>query len=197
MTRTTIVYLHGFNSSAQSIKGRKIAAAASVFADPPLVYLPTLHHDPSRAMRDVCTWVDANVADLAALTFVGSSLGGYYASWLAEKFDARAIVINPAVQPATTLRTYGGPQRNLHTGEAWHLTPAHFAALDALEVAHPTRMDRYYLLQRSGDELLDWHEAVAHYAGAWQSVVGGGDHGWEDIDDEIPAMLRFAGAGVP
>ena len=148
-------------------------------------------------MRDVCTWVDANVADRTVLTFVGSSLGGFYANWLAEKFAARAIVINPAVRPAATLRAYIGPQRNLHTGEAWHLTAAHFAALDAFRVNRPTRMDRYFLLQRSGDELLDWRDAVAHYAGAWQFVVGGGDHGWEDIDDEIQPMLRFAGAPVP
>ncbi len=196
MTRATIVYLHGFNSSAQSVKGRKIASAAAGLAQPARVYLPTLHHDPSIAMRDVRSWIGANVADHAGLTFIGSSLGGYYANWLAEKFGARAIVINPAVRPAANLRGYLGPQSNLHTGETWNLTPAHFAALDTFAVGLCTRMERYFLLQRSGDELLDWHEAVAHYAGAWQSILGGGDHGWEDIDDEIPSMLRFAGAVV-
>jgi uncharacterized protein len=196
MTRATIVYLHGFNSSARSVKGRKIAAAAAGLADPPRVYLPTLHHRPAAAMRDVCAWVGDNVADHARLTFVGSSLGGYYANWLAEKFGARAIVINPAVRPAATLHAYGGRQRNLHSGESWELTPEHFAELDTFAVGQCTRLERYFLLQRAGDELLDWHEAVAHYAGAWQSVIGGGDHGWEDIDDEIPSMLRFAGVEV-
>ena len=66
-------------------------------------------------------------------------------------------------------------------------------ALEALTVSSLTRRDRYFLLMRSGDELLDWREAVARYAGAWQFVLGGGNHGWEDIDDEIPSMLRFAG----
>ena len=193
MTHAALVYLHGFNSSPQTVKGRKLAAAAAVLGQPPRVHIPTLHHRPATAMREVCAWVDANVADGAALTLVGSSLGGYYATWLAEKYDARAVVINPAVRPATSLAAHLGPQRNLHTGEAWELTPMHFAELDALSVARLTRMERYFLLMRSGDELLDWRDAVARYAGAWQYVLGGGDHGWEVIDDEIRSMLRFAG----
>jgi predicted esterase YcpF (UPF0227 family) len=194
MTRATLVYLHGFNSSPQTVKGRKLAAAAVALAESPRFHIPTLHHRPAIAMRDACAWVDANVAERAALTIVGSSLGGYYATWLAERYGARAVVINPAVRPATSLAAHLGPQRNLHTGEAWELTPAHFAELEALSVAHLTRMERYFLLMRSGDELLDWREAVERYAGAWQCVLGGGDHGWEDIDDEIPSILRFAGA---
>ena len=192
MTHATVVYLHGFNSSPRTVKGGKLAAAAAALSDPPRIYIPALHHRPATAMREVCTWVDANVAGVATLTFVGSSLGGYYATWLAEKYAARAIVINPAVRPATTLGSYLGPQRNLHTGEIWELTPEHFADLEALSVAHLTRMERYFLLMRSGDELLDWRDAVERYAGAWQFVLGGGNHGWEDIDGEIPSMLRFA-----
>jgi predicted esterase YcpF (UPF0227 family) len=196
MTRATFVYLHGFNSSPQTVKGRKLAAAAAALDEPPRVHVPALHHRPAMAMRDVCAWVDANVADraaLASLTFVGSSLGGFYATWLAEHYGTRAIVINPSVRPTASLAAHLGPQRNLHTGEAWELTPEHFAELEALSVPILTRRDRYFLLMRSGDELLDWREAVARYAGAWQYVLGGGNHGWEDIDDEIPSVLRFAG----
>lgn len=192
MTRATLVYLHGFNSSPQTVKGRKLAAGAAALTEPLRVHIPTLHHRPAIAMRDVCAWVDANVAEHAALTFVGSSLGGYYATWLAEKYGAGAVVINPAVRPAASLAAHLGPQRNLHTGVAWELTPEHFAELEALSVARLTRMSRYFLLMRSGDELLDWREAVRRYAGAWQFVAGGGDHGWEDIDPEIPSILRFA-----
>jgi predicted esterase YcpF (UPF0227 family) len=106
------------------------------------------------------------------------------------------VVINPAVRPATSLAIHAGPQRNLHTGEAWDLTAEHFSELEALSVARLTRIERYFLLMRSGDELLDWREAVRRYAGAWQYIAGGGDHGWEDIDAEIPSILRFAGAEI-
>jgi uncharacterized protein len=196
MMRATLVYLHGFNSSPQTIKGRKLAAAAAALPNPPRVHLPKLHDRPATAMRDVCAWVDANAGDAGALTFIGSSLGGYYATWLAEKYGTRAVVINPAVRPAATLGAHVGPQRNLHTGDAWELTAGHFAELEALSVAFLTRMDRYFLLMRSGDELLDWRDAVRRYAGAWQYIAGGGDHGWEDIDAEIPSILRFAGADL-
>ena len=198
MTRATLVYLHGFNSSPQTVKGRKLAAAAAALDEPPRVQVPALHHRPALAMRDVRAWVDANIRDHAALTsltFVGSSLGGFYATWLAEHYGTRAIVINPSVRPASSLAAHVGPQRNLHTAKAWELTPAHFAELAALSVPSLTRMDRYFLLVRSGDELIDWREAVARYAGAWQYVAGGGNHGWEDIDDEMPSVLRFAGMG--
>ena len=196
MTRATLVYLHGFNSSPQTVKGRKLAAAAAALDEPPRVHVPALHHRPALAMRDVRAWVGTNVGDHAAptsLTFVGSSLGGFYATWLAEHYGTRAIVINPSVRPAASLAAHLGPQRNLHTGDAWELTPEHFAELEALTVSSLTRRDRYFLLMRSGDELIDWREAVARYASAWQFVLGGGNHGWEDIDDEIPSMLRFAG----
>ena len=193
MNRATLVYLHGFNSSPQTVKGRKLAAAAAALDDPPRVHVPALHHRPALAMRDVRVWIDANVGEFSELTFVGSSLGGFYATWLTEHYGARAVVINPSVRPASSLAAYLGPQRNLHTGEAWELTPAHFAELEALAIPSLTRMDRYFLLMRSGDELIDWREAVARYAGAWQYVAGGGNHGWEDIDDEIPSVLQFAG----
>ncbi|MBA3507958.1 MAG: esterase [Betaproteobacteria bacterium] len=196
MTPATLVYLHGFNSSPQTVKGRKLAVAAASRRDPPHFHIPALHHRPAKAMRDVCAWVDARPDRLRSLTFIGSSLGGYYATWLAEKYGARAIVINPVVRPFAELQAHLGPQQNPYTGECYELAREHFAELQALMVARLTRHERYFLLVRAGDEVLDWREAVARYAGAWQFVAGGGTHGWEDIDAEIPAMLRFAGLKV-
>ena len=91
MTRATLVYLHGFNSSPKTVKGRKLAAAAAALADPPRVNIPGLHHRPGVAMRDVCAWIEASVVDRTALTFIGSSLGGFYATWLAKKNAARGL----------------------------------------------------------------------------------------------------------
>jgi predicted esterase YcpF (UPF0227 family) len=194
--RPTIVYLHGFNSSPASVKGRKIAAACARLPLPPRVHLPALHHRPAQAMRDVEDWLAREADDARALTFIGSSLGGYYATWLAQRCDARAVVINPAVRPEASLAALLGPQQNPYTGERYELTRGHFAELARYRVPRIADPTRFFLLQRSGDELLDWREAVAHYAGSSQYVAGGGDHGWEAIDDEIPAMLRFAGCGV-
>ena len=112
---------------------------------------------------------------------------------LAEQYGARAVLINPAIRPHEDLRRFAGRQCNPYTGEVYELTPAHFDELAALAVTRITRPERYFLLVRTGDEVLDWREAVAFYAGANQYVAGGGDHGWTDFADEVASVLRFAG----
>jgi len=139
-------------------------------------------------------WIERETNDAPReLTLIGSSLGGYYATHLAERYGARAAMINPSIRPYDTLRAYAGQQVNLHSGETFDVTEAHFAALAAMRVARITRPDRYFLLVRTGDEVLDWRESVAHYGGAWQYVGGGGDHGWVDFDDQVAPVLHFAG----
>lgn len=147
-------------------------------------------------MQIVVQWVDGNVRTGDALTFIGSSLGGFYATWLAERYGARAVLINPAIRPNASLDSLLGPQRNLHTGEAYELTHAHLDEMAALRVPRISRPERYLLLVRSGDELLDWREAVRYCAGAWQYVGGGGDHGWSDFAPMIPTVLQFSGCGA-
>ena len=195
---TTIVYLHGFRSSPASIKATRLSecVAALPAATRPQLYVPALADRPAVAVAGVAAWVDAH-ADRAALTFVGSSLGGYYATHLAERLGARAVLINPAIRPYEDLEPYRGAQTNLYTGESFDVTDDHFDELRALAVPRITRPGRYFLLVQSGDEVLDYREAVAYYAGAWQYVQGGGDHAFQGFDAQIPAILRFATAGEP
>lgn len=192
----TLVYLHGFLSSPGSAKARCLARAVDALpaAIRPRLRIPALAFSPAAV---IATETARCVADIDGLTLVGSSLGGYYATVIAERLGVRAAVINPAVRPYDDLRRFGGPQHNLYTGERFEVTAAHFDELAAMKVDRITRPDRYFLLQRSGDELLDWREAVAFYSGAAQYVAGGGDHGWVDFDEEIPSILRFAGVGSP
>jgi uncharacterized protein len=193
----TIVYLHGLNSDPASVKARALGAAIAALpvAARPEYVVPKLHHRPAIAMRDVAAWIDERKP--APLTFVGSSLGGFYATWLAERYRAHAVLINPSVRPFTDLERYLGPQRNLHTGEEYELTREHFAELMALKVERISQPGRYFLLTQSGDEVLDWREAVGYYGGAWQFVQGGGDHAFQDFESQIPAILRFAGVRMP
>jgi uncharacterized protein len=196
----TLIYLHGFRSSPQSVKARLFvrAVASMPEARRPRLVVPALPMEPVEAVAGVAAWIEQEVGGDAAgeLTLIGSSLGGFYATHLAEGFGARAALINPALRPFDDLRPWRGPQRNLYTGGLIQVTDAHFDQLRALKVARVTRPERYFQLVRTGDEVLDWREAVAFYAGAWQYVRGGGDHGWTDFDAEIPAVLRFAGRSV-
>ena len=194
MATPTIVYLHGFRSSPASVKATQFRQAVEMLPIEvrPQLHVPDLQHRPSAAIAQVADWV-AQCANIADLTFVGSSLGGYYATHLAERFGARAAMINPAVRPYEDLKPYVGMQTNMYSGETFVVTPAHFAELAALGVGRITRPSRYLLLVQTGDEVLDWREAVAFYAGAWQYVEGGGDHAFQRFAAQIPVVLRFAG----
>jgi predicted esterase YcpF (UPF0227 family) len=128
------------------------------------------------------------------LCLVGSSLGGYYATWLAERHDCRAVLINPAIDPHLGLRAYLGPQKNLHSGEPYDLTERHLQEWKSLYAPRITP-SRYLLLVETGDEVLDYRRAVERYAGASQEVIPGGDHSLQSFPRHLPAILRFAGLG--
>ena len=187
-----IVYLHGFRSSPKSVKAQAmLRAVAALPADRrPTLVVPDLGHAPADAIAKVLAIVERD-AD-RPLAFVGSSLGGYYATHLAERLGARAALINPAVRPFDDLAPHKGEQVNMYSGERFEVTDAHFAQLRALAVPRVTRPGRYFLLVQSGDEVIDWREAVAHYGGGWQFVRGGGDHAFQQFEAQIPAILRFA-----
>jgi predicted esterase YcpF (UPF0227 family) len=194
----TIVYLHGFRSSPASVKASALVRAVQALPDAarPRLHVPFLEAAPAAAVGAMCTWISANTARDTVATLVGSSLGGYYATYLAERFDVRAVLINPAIRPYEDLLPYVGPQTNLYTGETFEVTAAHFDELRALAVPRITRPERYLLLAQSGDEVLDWREAVAFYGGAFQYVESGGDHGYQRFESQIPTILRFAGVAI-
>jgi uncharacterized protein len=192
--RPAIVYLHGFRSSPASVKATRLRGYVDMLPDAmrPRLHIPDLQCAPGVAIAEVTRLVHG-CGDVAAVTLVGSSLGGYYATWLAERLGTRAVLINPAVRPYDDLQPYLGVQTNLYTGEPFEVTAAHFGELRALQVPRITRADRYLLLVETGDEVLDYREALAHYAGAWQYVRGGGDHAFQDYENQLPVILRFAG----
>jgi len=196
----TIVYLHGFASSPASVKARALVAFVDALPEAvrPRLRVPALQFSPREAVERVAAWVCDEVPDPAAdLTFVGSSLGGFYAVHLAERFGARAVLINPAMRPCDDLAQYAGTQTNLYTGEAFEVLPAHFDELRALAVPRIARPERCFLMVQTGDEVLDWREAVTYCSGAWQLVEGGGDHGFANFAAHIPELLRFAGVELP
>src|SRR5205823_11535919 len=120
----------------------------------------------------------------ARLCYMGSSLGGFYATHLVETDGGRAVLINPAIDPHIGLRAYLGPQKNLYTGEAYELTEAHLAQWQAL-YAKKITPQRYLLLVETGDEVLDYRRAVERYAGAAQVVVQGGDHSLQSFPQHL------------
>ena len=184
-----IVYLHGFNSSPASGKARQLGdhmASAGRLGE---FYCPALPNGPREAIVKIESTLARMGAD--AVTLVGSSLGGFYATYLAEQHGWKAVLVNPAVHAHKRLRGALGPQTNWHTGEHWVLTEAHLAELAALDIETITRPERYLLLVQTGDEVLDYRDAVTYYAGATQIVEAGGDHGFAGFERHFQTILDF------
>jgi predicted esterase YcpF (UPF0227 family) len=188
--RKAIVYLHGFISAPRSRKATMLGDYVRNCVGGLDYVVPALHHRPAQAMRQV----EEACAPYAAadLTLVGSSLGGFYATVAAERRGCRAALLNPAVHPHRHFARYLGPQRNLYTGEAFELTVEHVDELMALDVPAITHPSRYWLFVETGDEVLDYREAVEFYAGACQSVVRGGDHALTSFPEHVPEIVEWA-----
>lgn len=183
-----LIYIHGFNSSSQSGKAREMAAWMAERGLAEAFVCPDLPHRPAAAI--------AQLEDLIAQSrgpakLLGSSLGGFYATWLAQRHGLKAVLVNPCVACHAKLSSYVGEiQKNWHSGEEYLFSAAHLAELQPLAVS-PTRKDNYFLLVETGDEVLDYREAVAFYAGARQVVLEGGDHGFTRFAEYLPAILEF------
>jgi predicted esterase YcpF (UPF0227 family) len=185
-----ILYVHGFNSSPASTKSRQLRSRLAALGRESEFSSPALPHWPNEAMARLEGEIAGKAAD--EVTLVGSSLGGFYATWLTEKHGVRSVLVNPAITPHEGLRAYLGPQKNLHTGEPYQLTEEHLAQMAAFHVRQPARVERYLLLHTTGDELLDWRVAVDHYAGCRQVIVQGSDHGFPEFEDYLDITLDFA-----
>ena len=190
MTVTHLLYLHGFRSSPLSAKAVKMAAA--VQARHPAVHwwCPQLPPSPRQAMAMLMTgiagWPQASMA------VVGSSLGGFYATWIAARTGCPAVLLNPAVQPARDLARHIGVQSAWHTPqETFFFQPEFVQELRDLDAGTLSRPERFYTLIAKGDELLDWREMSARYAGSQGQLLEGGDHALSDFDTHLAGVLRF------
>ena len=186
-----VVYIHGFNSSPASFKAGLIKRTLDRHGWAAGFLAPALPPSPAAAAR----LLEALARKHPQAALVGSSLGGFYATWLAEKFGLRAALLNPAVAPYGLLAGHVGRQKNFHSGEEYDFTREHVEELRALEVDSITP-DRYLLAVETGDEVLDYRRAVEKYRGARQLVIEGGDHGFSDFAEYVDEVLDFLRGGV-
>jgi len=182
-----IVYLHGFNSSPHSHKAQLLGRYLEARGLGAHYACPELPVSASAAVAAV-----EPLLGKSPLCFVGSSLGGFYATYLAEKHGTKAVLINPAVDPHVGLRVYLGPQKNLHSGEPYELTETHLREWERLYVPRVTPA-RYWLMVETGDEVLDYRRAIERYSGARQLVIPGGDHSLQSFPGQMRAIVEFAG----
>lgn len=188
-----ILYLHGFRSSPQSFKTRLIAARMQALGRGAEYVCPQLSASPRTAIAQAAEII-RHVAP-AELTLIGSSLGGYYATWLAEQTGCRAVLLNPAVKPPRDLEKHVGVTTAYHSEEPFEFKAEYVDELTAFEVAAITQPERYFLVAATGDEVLDWREMAAHYPDARQHIIEGSDHGIADFALYLDDVLEFCGIG--
>lgn len=185
-----LVYLHGFRSSPSSFKARLLNERMAALGRSQEFACPQLPVSPRAAIDLVERSHRLGPDD----TLIGSSLGGCYATHLAQRHGCRAVLLNPSTRPAASLARYLGGQTMYHDpSQTFELLPQHLDELAAIQVEAITLPQRYLLVAATGDELLDWREMVAFYPGAQQIVIEGSDHGLSDFSTYLDAVLAFAG----
>lgn len=198
MPTTHLLYLHGFRSSPQSMKAQKVAARVRAQHPGVTWWCPQLPPSPAEAMvlvmDGVRNWPRASMA------VAGSSLGGFYARWLALQTGcARTVLLNPAVHPARDLQKYIGEQTAWHDpAERFFFEPVFVDQLRAQEqdiarlaAQHPATPERQFAIVAQGDEVLDWREMQTFCAGGQIRLLAGSDHAISDFDDHIDEVFRF------
>ncbi len=192
-TTTHLLYLHGFRSSPRSAKARQMADWMAAHRPDVQFWCPQLPPSP----RDAMALVARGIADWPAdrMAVVGSSLGGFYASWVAQhKPGCASVLLNPAVDPARDLERYIGQQTAWHDpSEQFYFRPGYIAELRALEVRTLPAAGPELAIIAKGDELLDWREMAARYASARVVLLEGGDHALSDFAEHIGTVVAFCG----
>ena len=190
MPTTHLLYLHGFLSSPASNKARMTAAAVAQH-HPAVTWLcPMLAASPRQAMQEtlqaIADWPRESMA------IVGSSLGGFYATWLAERLGCKAALLNPAVRPARDLAPHVGEQTLWHDAAVhFVLEPHYIDELRAMELAQISRPERYFAVIAKGDEVLDWREMQQHFVKANIKLLDASDHALSDYAQHLDEVLGF------
>lgn len=185
-----LIYIHGFNSSPQSEKAQITKAYFSQGSSSFELEIAEFPPQPRAAMEHLTSiFLDSGSAPVAGV--IGSSLGGYYALYLHVEFGVPAAIINPALRPYELLTDYLGVNENLYTGEQYVVTRAHMDELRALDRVSKVRQDKVYLLTQTGDEVLDYQQALDLLPRAKSWIGFGGDHAFQDFNTCLPSIENF------
>jgi predicted esterase YcpF (UPF0227 family) len=190
MAISHLLYLHGFRSSPQSTKARMVGERVAARHPSVAWWCPQLPPSPREAMAMVM----AGIADWprGRMAVAGSSLGGFYATHVAERTGCKAVLLNPAVHAARDLAPHVGEHASWHDpAERFVFEPGYVDELRALECGPLADPSRYFAVIAKGDEVLDWREMSARYAGARIRLLGGSDHAISDFDRHIDEVFAF------
>ena len=189
------LYLHGFLSSPDSLKAKQLQQYFNDQGCGWQIAIPALPFEPEQAIAVAEQAYGELLQDsrIEKVLIIGSSLGGYYATYLAEKYNCKAALINPAVAPYNLFENYLGPNKHYYSGETHILTMDHIDQLKALDVVTVNQADNLLLLLQTEDETLDYRLASRKYQSSPSWLESGGNHSFENFMERIEMIWFFAG----
>ena len=188
------LYLHGFKSGPSSVKAQQTMDFFAQHDRAQNLHIPQLPAEPAKAIDDAQFLYEQLIDEVGVdnCLVIGSSLGGYYASYLVERLGGRAALINPAVRPYELLQDYLGENENLYNGEKFIVTPSYLTELLDIEVMPLKQPKHHFLLVKTHDETLDAMAAVKKYQASPSIIEYGGNHSYDDYPKRLPSIINFA-----
>ncbi|WP_320819488.1 YqiA/YcfP family alpha/beta fold hydrolase [Thalassolituus sp.] len=184
------LYLHGFLSSPQSQKAQELRRYFERHLDAQQLSIPTLPFAPTDAIEVANSALTALQSYYPKVFLIGSSLGGFYATWLAQQHQVPAVLVNPAVRPFELFEHYLGPHTHYYSGEVHQLTTEHLDQLRRLNVDTVMHPERLLLLLQTGDETLDYRHAAQLYRESPAWLEGAGNHSFERFIERLPQIFH-------
>ncbi|UJF19103.1 esterase YqiA [Vibrio sp. SS-MA-C1-2] len=185
-----LLYIHGFNSSPLSHKAKVMTDYCQQYHPDIDVCVPQLASYPQQAAEQLIKIIE-QYRFTHKIGLVGSSLGGFLATWLNAHYQIPVVVINPAVRPYELLSDYLGEQQNPYTNEIYTLKTEHIGELRTLDIGDIEQPEQFWLLQQTEDEVLDYRQAVEKYAKSRQTVEEGGDHSFVNFERYPAKIIQF------
>ncbi|MEZ9595607.1 YqiA/YcfP family alpha/beta fold hydrolase [Shewanella sp. 10N.261.52.F9] len=186
-----LLYIHGFNSSPLSDKGLVTASYIAEHHPQLPFFQPQLPSEPLEAMALLIDIVEKAQAEGEPLTYIGSSLGGYFASYLTETYGGRAVLVNPAVKPFELFDEFIGTQYNPYTDETYQVVAEHKHDVGRYNTPAILNPDRFYVLLQTGDEVLDYKQAMQKYHCCKLLIEPDGDHSFIGYKDQLASICEY------
>lgn len=185
----SLIYIHGFLSSPLSAKAEITRQWLLKNNSDIEFYCPQLPPYPNETQQILENLVERLSSQ--SVYFMGSSLGGFWATWLVEKYNLPAVLINPAVSPQKFMPKYLDIDlKSYHTDDSYRLQQHHIDEIIAADVS-VTQYNNYWLLAQTGDETLDYRDAVKKYAHCKQTIEEGGDHSFQGFENYLPEIINW------
>ena len=184
----TILYFHGFKSSSDSTKAKDLHKFISRRTRNTILITPNIHDNFHDAHDQIINLIESNQPNIF---FMGSSLGGYYASFFSQKYNKKAVLINPAIPPLKDFEMHLGKNKNYSNGNKFIITKNDIDYIRSLSYKKILKPKNLMILLESGDEILNYNDTSSYFSGSHIDILYGGDHSYSSFKVKFNKIQDF------